>query len=255
MMRKNKYILSIISGIMLLSGFVSSASAKEFREHWEKKVFAGYNIGGTSPIPLPAEIRQINSWKPGFGGTLAFHLTRWITPEWGLTTGLAIDLKGMKIDADVKYLQTSLVVGEGDRAGQFTGSFNGKNKTNMRNDYLVLPVLAAWRPVDRWRVRLGGYVAFQNAAKFEGTASDGYIRNGGPTGEKINVESATYDFAEEVRSFDAGLMASGDWFFTEKMALTGQLSWGLVPIFPSDFEGLSYKMYNIYFSLGVAYKL
>ena len=50
-------------------------------------------------------------------------------------------------------------------------------------------------------------------------------------------------------------MASGDWFFTEKMALTGQLSWGLVPIFPSDFEGLSYKMYNIYFSLGVAYKL
>ena len=140
---------------------------------------------------------------------------------------------------------------------QIEGSYvyNGKNKTDMRNDYLVLPLLAAWRPAEQWRVRLGGYVAFQNNAQFEGTASDGYIRNGGPTGEKINVESATYDFADEVRSFDAGLMASGDWFFTEKMAVTAQLSWGLVPIFPSDFEGLSYKMYNIYLSLGIAYKL
>ena len=67
--------------------------------------------------------------------------------------------------------------------------------------------MAAWRPNDQWSVRLGGYVAFQNDAKFEGVASDGYIRNGGSTGEKINVESATYDFAEEVRSFDAGIMA------------------------------------------------
>ena len=60
---------------------------------------------------------------------------------------------------------------------------------------------------------------------------------------------------EEVRSFDAGIMASGDWFFTKKIAATAQLSWGLVPIFPSDFEGLSYKMYNIYLSLGIAYRL
>lgn len=255
-MRKNKHILlSAALSALLLSGACPGVSAQGFRQYWEKKVFAAYNVGGTSPIPLPAEIRKINSWRPGFGGTLAFHLTRWITPQWGLTTGLAVDLKGMKIDADVKYMQTRLVVGEGDQSGQFTGSFNGNNKTDMRNDYLVLPVLAAWKPAERWRVRLGGYVAFQNAAKFEGVASDGYIRNGGPTGERINVESATYDFSDEVRSFDAGVMASGDWFFTEKMAATAQLSWGLVPIFPSDFEGLSYKMYNIYFSLGIAYKL
>ena len=97
MMRKNNYILFIIAAITFLTAVVPAARAQAFRQHWEKKVFAGYNIGGTSPIPLPAEIRKINSWRPGFGGTLAFHLTRWITPEWGLTTGLAIDLKGMKI--------------------------------------------------------------------------------------------------------------------------------------------------------------
>lgn len=243
---------SLFLGLLCL---VMPAKAQQDYKKWESKVFAGYNIGGTSPLPLPAEIRKIDYWKPGFGGTLAFHITRWLHPKWGITTGLGIDLKGMKIGADVKYMQTSLVVGEGDNTGIFTGSFSGKNTTNMRNDYLVIPLLAAFRPNEQWRVRFGGYVATQRNAKFEGTASDGYIRNGGPTGERINVEAATYDFSEKVKRFDAGLMASGDWFFTSKMAVTGQLSWGLVPIFPADFEGLSYKMYNIYFSLGIAYKL
>ncbi len=250
----NKYIkILAIAGISFISA--SFAKAQEFSSNWECKVFAGYNIGGTSPLPLPAEIRKINYWKPGFGGTLAFQATRWLSPKWGISSGLAIDLKGMKIGAEVKYLQTNLVVGEGDNTGTFSGTFSGKNTTDMRNDYLVIPVLAAYRPNEIWRVRFGGYVAVQNNAKFEGTASDGYIRNGGPTGERINVESATYDFADKVKRFDCGLMASADWFFTEKMAVTGQLSWGLIPIFPSDFDGLSYNMYNIYLSLGIAYKL
>lgn len=224
-------------------------------DQWEFKAFAGYNIGGTSPLPLPAEIRKVNSWNPGFGGTLAFHVTRWLTPEWGITSGLAIDLKGMKIDADVKYWQTNLVVGEGDNTGMFSGTFSGKNKTNTRNDYLVVPVLAAYRISDQWTVRLGGYLASQRKAKFEGSASDGYIRNGGPTGERINVTNASYDFSDEIKGFDAGIMASADWFFKPQLGLTTQLSWGLVPVFPGSFEGISYKMYNIYGMIGIAYRL
>ena len=59
-----------------------------------------------------------------------FHLTRWLDPNWDVTTGLTIDLKGMKVEADVKYLYTSLVVGEGDHSGKFTGTFSGKDQTN-----------------------------------------------------------------------------------------------------------------------------
>jgi hypothetical protein len=245
-----------IVSVLLLTVVINSAGfAQENFKHWEYKVFAGYNIGGTTPLPLPAEIRKVNSWSPGFAGTLAFHATRWITPEWGVTSGLAIDLKGMRISADVKYMMTSLVVGEGDNTGTFTGMFTGKNKTTTRNGYLVLPVLAAYKPFEKWTFRLGGYFASQRDANFEGSASDGYIRNGGAAGDRINIEKATFDFSDEVRKVDAGLMASADWFFTNKMAVTGQLSWGLVPIFPSDFNGIPYKMYNVYFMTGIAYKL
>lgn len=243
--------------IALLLGITSTAMTAQIlkRDKWECKVFAGYNLGGTSPLPLPAEIRKINSWNPRITGTVAFHVTRWITPDWGLTTGLAIDVKGMKISADVKYMYTRLEVGEGDNMGIFSGTFSGKNETTVQNGYIVLPLLATWRPKEAWTFRLGGYFATCQSRKFEGSASDGYIRSGGPTGDRINIEQATFDFSEEVRKVDAGLMASADYFFTKKMAVFGQLSWGLVPIFPEDFEGLSYKMYNIYFSLGLAYRL
>jgi hypothetical protein len=223
--------------------------------HWTFTAFAGYNLGGTTPLPLPPEIRKIDSWSPGFSGTLAIHATRWINSKWGITSGLGIDLKGMTIRADVKYMMTHLVVGQGDNTGSFSGMFSGKNKTKVRNGYVVLPLLAAWRPVDRWTFRLGGYLASMRDARFEGTASDGHIRNGGPAGDRINIESATFDFSENVKKADAGLMASADWFFSRKMAVCGQLSWGLVPIFPADFNGIPYKMYNVYFTTGVAYKL
>lgn len=224
-------------------------------KNWEFTAFAGYNLGGTTPLPLPAEIRKIKSWSPGFTPTLAFHATKWINPRWGVTTGIGIELKGMVIEADVKYWQTNLVVGEGAQTGTFSGTFSGTNRTKMRNGYVTIPLLATFRPYEKWTFYFGGYVSSLQDAKFEGSASDGYIRNGGPTGDKINVTEATYDFSDEMSKVDAGIMASADWYFTRKMAVKGQLSWGLVPVFPSSFKGISYNMYNVYVMLGLAYKI
>ena len=32
---------------------------------WDIELRMGYNLGGTSPIPLPEEIRKIDSYSPG----------------------------------------------------------------------------------------------------------------------------------------------------------------------------------------------
>lgn len=249
------HIKKAILFILLSVGSFYSLSAQTDFDKWEFKAFAGYNLGGTLPMPLPAEIRKVNSWSPGLNGTLAIHVTRWLTPQWGITSGLAIDLKGMKTNADVKYWQMNLQVGEGDATGFFTGIFTGNNVTKVRNGYIVLPFMAAWHPLEKWTFRLGGYVASLQDATFEGTASDGYIRSGGPAGERINVGTASFDFSDELRKFDAGLMASADWWFSQEMAVTGQFSLGLVPVFPGSFEGIAYKMRNLYFMVGIAYKL
>lgn len=238
----------------LLAG-VSAPAQPESGRRWEYKVFAGYNLGGSAPLPFPAEIRRIYSWRPVAGGALAFHATRRLTRQWGVTLGLSVDVKGMTTEAEVKYLNTRLLVGEGEHTGTFGGMFSGRNATRVRNAYLVFPLLASYRPFSVWTFHLGGYFALQRDARFEGVASDGYIRNGGPSGDRINIEHSSFDFSEHVRKTDAGLLALADCFFTRKLALTGQLSWGMAPLFPSDFNGVPWKMYNIFFMGGIAYRL
>ena len=39
---------------------------------------AGVNIGGTSPLPLPKEIRGLDSYSPGLAITLEGNATKWI---------------------------------------------------------------------------------------------------------------------------------------------------------------------------------
>ncbi|MDR1499455.1 MAG: PorT family protein [Tannerellaceae bacterium] len=242
--------------ILLLTLTTALSAQGESNKRWEYKMTAGHNIGGTSPIPLPAEIRKIEAWRPlALGGTLAFHVTRRLTPTWGVTSGIAIDIKGVTVKARVKYMNTSLVIGEGSDTGLFGGMFTGLNETRVRNGYLSLPLLATFSPSERLRLHLGGYAAFLKDARLDGGASDGYIRNGGPAGERINIEESTFDFSDQIRKVDAGLMALTDWYFTNRLAITGQLSWGLTPIFPSTFNGIPYKMYNIYLMAGLSFRL
>lgn len=46
---------------------------------------AGVNIGGTSPLPLPKEIRSLDSYSPGLAITLEGNATKWIDArqKWG----------------------------------------------------------------------------------------------------------------------------------------------------------------------------
>ena len=39
---------------------------------------AGVNIGGTSPLPLPKEIRSLDSYSPGLAITIEGNATKWV---------------------------------------------------------------------------------------------------------------------------------------------------------------------------------
>ena len=43
----------------------------------EYEIYAGVNIGGTAPIPLPSEIRKINGYNPYLNLPLRGHITKW----------------------------------------------------------------------------------------------------------------------------------------------------------------------------------
>ena len=59
---------------------------------WEYEVRAGVNIGGASPMPLPKEIRKINSYSPKFNGSIAGMMTKWLNcnRNFGVTVVLGV---------------------------------------------------------------------------------------------------------------------------------------------------------------------
>ena len=60
-------------------------------------VRAGYVIGGTSPLPLPAEIRKINEFSPKGGFSLGVDGYKYFNTRWGISAGLRFFMQGMQM--------------------------------------------------------------------------------------------------------------------------------------------------------------
>lgn len=215
------------------------------------KVFLGYNIGALAPVGLPENIRKVYGYSPAFSPSFGYEGGYVIRKKWMLGFGLRVDFKGMSIKDSVAYMPSIIQSGN----DQFEGTFSGNNRTDVRNIYLTLPIYLQATLSEKWHYQLGIYIACLLRPQFKGTVSDGYIRNGGPLGERVNISSAAFDFADKERRFDMGIHAGVEHDIKKKWALAAQLQWGLIPVFPASFDGVSFKMYNIFGNIGIAYKL
>ena len=222
----------------------------------EYSVRAGYEIGGTSPLPLPAEIRKIEGFKPGFHFYIEGNINKsfGIKKRWGLLLGLRLDQKGMKTKAQVKNYFMRM---EGDKDEEIEGPFTGHVDTEVNNAYLSIPVLATFKASDRWKLRLGPYyshlIGDKSEDRFFGKAYNGYIREKTPTGGYIEVSSADYDFSEELRRWNIGVQFGAEWKVLKHLAIALDLQWGLTDIFNNDFEVITFGMYPVYGNIGIAY--
>ncbi|QJB31415.1 PorT family protein [Chitinophaga oryzae] len=252
----NIKIKGLVAALLLTAGQLSAQQKDKkettFTPHLEHRIIAGFNFGASAPVNLPNTIRKINGYWPEFSPSLGYELGYRITPKWGAAIGVKLDYKGMGTKDEVMYFPTIITTDDG---GTFSGIFTGKNKTTVRNAYVVLPLSATFTPNQKWRFSLGGYAAWLFSSNFYGNVSDGYIRNGGPTGEKVIIDHATFDFGTDVRKFDIGLQGGALRKVGRKLEVMGNLNWGLRPLFPGDFKGLDFPLYNIYLTLGVAYKI
>ena len=71
---------------------------------WEYEIRAGVSIGGTSPLPLPVEIRSIDAYNPTLALMLEGNAIKWLgkTKKWGVITGVRLETKNMITKATVK---------------------------------------------------------------------------------------------------------------------------------------------------------
>lgn len=219
---------------------------------WHVRVGAGINIGGTSPLPLPREIRAIEGYRPHLNIALeGMAMKSFNHSPWGLAVGLRFEQKGMETKARVKNYHMEAVNEDG--SGRINGAWTGHVKTKVDNTYFTVPILATYRLSDRWSLAAGPYFSLRTSGEFSGEAYDGYIRDIDPRGEKAEVSRATYDFTTDLRKFAWGVQVGGEFRAYKHLAVTANLQWGLNGIFPADYESVTFTLYPIYATVGFAY--
>lgn len=238
--------------ITLLS--LTSYAQDRFLDRLEHKIVAGFNLGASAPLPIPEEVRSIDAWWPQFTPQLGYNVLYKATDKWGVGSGILLNYKGMGVKDEVKYMYTEVITME-DNPEKLKGYFVGKNETRVKTAYVSLPIYASYRPNQNWTFKGGGYVSYLFSGQFKGTVSDGYIRLETPTGEKVEITEAMFDFNNDLKSFDFGLTVGAERRINNRFGIYGNLDWGLTPIFPSAFRAMEFDMYNIYLTFGLTYRL
>ena len=196
--------------VVLLFVSIFTAQAQEERNQgiiwsylhgWEYGIKAGFSIGGTSPLPLPKEIRKIDSYAPGIAISIEGNATKWFDPKWGMTVGVRLENKNMTTEATVKNYSMEILGQGGER---ISGVWTGGVKTKVHTAGLTIPLMATYKLSSRWNVKAGPYFSYILSREFSGHVYEGYLREDDPTGPKVEFTDdkiATYDFSDDLRRF------------------------------------------------------
>lgn len=257
---KTSYIRPLI--LLLLAGAVSFAASAQSDGIAHKltalglefEVNAGTNIGGASPLPLPDEIRHIDSYSPDLNLQIGATVTKWFGPQekWGISAGARVETKGMKTRATVKNYGMEIL----DNGKKLSGRWTGKVQTKYHSQQLVVPITAVYRANKRLKVNLGPFLSFAFSNEFDGYVYDGYLREGDPTGDKYVFQDdarASYDFGEDLRHFQWGLQGGVSWLAYKHLHVNANLTWGCNSVFNSSFKTVSFNLYPIYLNVGFGY--
>lgn len=244
---------TVVNAQPIFRGKPEQINSKE--KHWQQNIHVGLNIGATAPWSMPNTVRKINSWSPNINPSFGYEIIYTPKEKWSYGASLKLCWKGMSSTDEVQYFHTLINVEDGGKIQEFEGDFSGKNKTNISNFYLELPIYAIYHLSKKTNVKIGGYVALLLNGKFSGEVSDGYIRKGNSLGEKLNITSASFDFGDKQNKLDYGIVVGGSHKVSKKLFINADIDLGLATLFPSSFKGVDLKLHNFYLNLGIGYQL
>lgn len=244
--------------LTLILTFFAACPSKAWKvfEDVHMKARLGYSIGGTTPIGLPSTIRGIESFRLTPNFLVGFDAMRPISSRFGVQVGLHLEIKDMDGEVTTKGYRMKVKMDDDELEGLYTGHVRQK----VRQSMFTIPVLATYELSRKVQLKVGPYLSLLFHKRFYGYAFDGYLRKDDPTGSKVIMgdkegEWATYDFDDEMRICQFGMMAGVDWNFYRQFGMSADLSWGLTGIHHSDFKTVEQTLFPIYGTIGIFYKI
>ena len=270
-MKNRNFNIIFLVATLLLSTFSASAENETQRQDslmnedsesvsqrdwngWGYGCRLGFTIGGITPVPLPAEVREMMTFSPNGAFMQEIYGYKLFKEKFGFYFGERLAIEGMNVEARVKNYHMSIEQG-GD---YISGYFTGVDKTEAKLISVKIPFEFVARVTPRLDLRVGPYAQINIHREFKGEVYDGHLRENTPTGQKIvfsDGSTATYDFSEDVKKAGFGAEVAADFQIKNGFGIFANLDYGFRSVFPDDFETISFKMYPIFFSLGVSYRI
>lgn len=254
-MMSKRIFLIVVATLLSISGFAQSKALERAKANgWEFELRAGVNLGGAIPVPMPVEIRKIEGYNPRLNGLVEAVVTKWWSDNtsWGVMTGLRLEEKGMKASARVKNYSTMV-----ENMGQMVeGRWTGKVFTSFASTYIALPLQIAYKINNDGKVNGGFYMAYRFDGDFSGHVSEGYFRQGDPTGEKIVFEDgakASYEFKDQLSPFEGGMQIGGSWRAYKHFLVFADMKYSFSNIFKSKSFMAYNNMHPLYMTVGFSY--
>ncbi|MCI6168945.1 MAG: porin family protein [Sodaliphilus pleomorphus] len=251
---------SVVLAILLLLVASTSARGEDFLHRGilkgtEYYGFAGYEVGGSAPTSMPASIRGVNKLSLTPNLIAGFQMEKPLTGRIGLQLGLQFENKGMTVDSRVKNYHVAVERGGETLEGQFTGNVN----VHATEWMFTVPLMATYK-VGKVHLKAGPYVSYLTSCDFHGWAYNGYLREGDPTGAKVQLgeteaERGNFDFSDHMRRWHAGLGLGADWHISYHLGAFFNLAYTFNGIFKSDFTTVEETLHPIYGQLGITYRL
>jgi hypothetical protein len=242
-------IIDIKIFIILITAIFSFADEKR-SGLWDFIAKIGINFGGTMPLPMPGNIDKVENYSPNLLPTIEAEAVKWMNEKIGVSAGIRSDNKGMRTTATVKEYEMNF--------GNLNGRFKGTVDSEMNFNYLGLPVLAHYIFTENFSIYAGAYYAYLLNGEFKGATSVGSLRakqNNGLYSSPMNIASEEYDFSKDLRGYDVGLSLGLNFLpYNEHILFSFDFNYGLLPVFPSSFNGIADDMRNIFGKFSVGYK-
>lgn len=248
--------ISILIIIVLVSCIYSKAenTTQPLLKKFEYNVAAGFNLGATSPMGLPSDVRAINSYKPTANLAIAGYATMNLNHSWGIRAGIRFEYKGMETGITVKNWPMTVNIQSGDVLGMKRGYFTGDIKNKTRMGYLTIPLSAIYRVNKKWELHAGWYFAYAIDRNFTGKVIEGQIRET-PLHPVISITKADYNYSEDLQKFDTGAEIGASFKVYRNLAIDANLTWGIISVLNPDKRQIDMNNYNVYLNIGVSYAL
>lgn len=215
---------------------------------------AGVRIGGAigSPIPI-GDVPDGADGAPAIGLVVGGYVDWYRDRNWSVISEIQFVHYGSTFNTpltDQPYVDRVPVQTPdgGTVIFEVNTTFTGVASGEFSNNYLQLPVLAAWRAFDRWRMIGGAYVGW-----LVSTAS--YATGTGQVGIRPETVEKDMYFNEKINALDYGIQLGTQYqAFTDlSLDLRGVL--GMTSIFDPEFETVDRTVQNVLFHLTLSYQV